>query len=254
MEKNTRIVQVIFGLPWLVFGVQHFMYAEFVAGLVPAYFPVRIFWALLTGTAMIAAGLSFIFNKKAPLAAALLGVMIAIFIFLIHIPTLAGEAATNINWTRALQDVSIAGSAFILAGILSKREGENNLLEKTAHVSRYLLAVLLIVFGIEEFLDLDFLTAKVAVYLPLRTLWVYLAGGAMIITGASILINKKARLSAMLSGILMLTFNLLHHGYLLATDPFNPRFWTAAMINLAITCGVFIVAASLTERTINKPD
>jgi putative oxidoreductase len=241
---NLRIVQTLFAIPWLVFGIQHFMYADFVANLVPGYFPARLFIAYFAGAAMIAAGISFIVSIKARLAATLLGVMLLIFIFLIHVPTLAGESPTLINLTRSFQDISLAAAAFILAGALSKGEVGNDFVNKIAKLSRYVFAIMLIVFAVQQFLDMDFLTAKVAPYLPLRTFLVYFTGAAMVITAASILTNKKPRLTAFTLGVLMLILNLLLYVYLLAGELRDPRIWTAAMINLAITCGAFIVANS----------
>ena len=126
LGKTIRILLVLFAVPWLVFGIQHFMYADFVATLVPAYFPARLFWAYFTGTAMVAAGISFIVNRMAWLAAALLGTMLVMFILLIHIPKLIGDSSVIQNWTRALQDIALASIAFMLAGNLSKTE--NNIL------------------------------------------------------------------------------------------------------------------------------
>lgn len=249
MGKITRIVQTIFALPWLVFGVQHFVYIDFVAGLVPAFFPVRWFWAYLTGTAMIAAGLSFIVNVKARLAAALLGTMLLAFILLIHIPKLAGDpaaAAAAISWTRAFQDLAITAIAFMLAGILTKREeGEPGVLKKIGGLSRYIFAALLIVFGIQEFFNLDFLTAKAPEYLPLRIFWVYLTGIAMIAAGASVFINRKARTATILLGAFLLILNLLRYAPLFLSGAYNAPLLTAAMLDLAVICGVFVLACAL---------
>lgn len=248
MKKIIRIVQIMFGVPWLIFGTQHFLYVDFVAQLVPAYFPARWFWAYLTGAAMITAGVSLIVNIKARLAAALLGVMLLMFVLLLHVPKIAGDPST-INWTRTLQDLAIASTAFMLAGALSKSKIENDVLDKIAKLSRYVFAILLIVFGVQQFLNLDFLTAKVAPYLPLRIFWVYLTGATMVITGASVLIIKKARLAAFALGTLMLILNLLMHVYLLASSLHTPLLWTAAMLDLAITCGVFILAATTPQES-----
>ncbi len=252
MKINNRLVQILFGIPWLVFGLQHFLYSDFVANLVPAYFPARLVWVYFTGAAMFASGLSFIFNVRARLAAALLDVMLLVFILLLHTRTLANDSSA-INWTRALQDAAIASAAFMLAGILSK--GENDFLSAVAKISRYIFAALLIVFGIQQFLNLDFLTTKVAAYLPLRIFWVYLTGALMIITGGCVLINKKARFAALTLGVLMIILNLLLHVYQLALAPHTPLLWTAAMLDLTITCGVFFLAeTSPAETFIESPE
>ncbi len=244
MGKIIRITQIVFAVPWLIFGIQHFQYVDFVANIVPPYFPARWFWAYLTGAAMITAGTGFIVNIKARLAAALLGVMLLSFVLLIHLPTIANDSSV-INWTRMLQDIALAAVAFMLARSVSQEKPENNFLENAGKLSRILFALLLIYFGASQFLNLDFLAAKVPAYLPLRLFWVYLTGTAMILTGASVLANKKTRSAAFLTGMLMLTINLLYHGYLLANDLFIPLYWTAAMLDLAITCGVFVLAGAL---------
>lgn len=249
--QNTivRILQTAFGVPWLVFGAQHFLFASFVAALVPAFFPARWFWAYATGAAMIAAAISLITGIKARLAAVLLGAMLLMFFLLIQVPKLAAGDWATVSWTRVLQDFAIASGAFVLAGFLPKGNTEADVTDKMARLSRYALAVLLIVFGIQQFLNLDFLTAKVAPFLPLRIFWVYLTGAAMIITGLCVLTNKKARLAAFALGGWMLILNLLLHAFLLVNAPRVPLLWTAAMLDLAITCGVFILAVASPPET-----
>ena len=252
MQKLVRIVSIVFGVPWLIFGAQHFMFADFVAKLVPAYFPVRHFWAYLTGAAMIAAGTSLIVNRKARLAASLLGLMLLMFVVLIHVPKLAGGGAlTAIDWTRALQDLAIASAAFMLAGLLAEQNHESGAPDKIVRASRYLFAILLIVFGMQQFLNFDFLTAKVALYLPWRMFWVYLTGASFVTAGASVLVNRKAQSAAFALGVLMLILNLLLHVYQLANSPQTPLLWTAAMLDLALTGAVFILAvASGKQKTV----
>lgn len=249
MNKFIRFVQALFGVPWLVFGIQHFMYADFVASLVPTYFPARLFFAYFTGAAMFVAGVSLIINIKSRLAATLLGVMLLMFVLLIHIPKLVGDPTVMMTWTRALQDVAIASAALMLAGALSKQEAENGMLRLAVRLGFYTFAVLLIVFGFHQFFNLDFLPAKVAPYLPLRVFWVYITGLAMAVTAVSIFTGTKTKMTALALGGWMLLLNLLLHIYLLANSPYNPIFWTGAMLELAITCGVLVLAAASAPAT-----
>lgn len=250
MNKFTRIVQAAFGVPWLVFGAQHFLYVDFVAGLVPAFLPARWFWVYLTGAAMIAGGVSLIVNVKARLAAALLGLMLLMFFLMIQVPKLIGGDSSSVNWTRVLQDFAIAAIGFMLAGILSKREGgEQDIFKKIGRFSSYIFAALLIIFGIQQFFNLDFLTAKVPGYFPLRIFWVYLTGIAMIITGASVFINKKARTAAIALATFLLILNLLRYAPLFLTGAYNALLLTAAMLDLTIICGVFFLAHALPQES-----
>src|SRR5689334_6233097 len=116
MRANILPIAIaLFGIPWIVFGIQHFMYAGFVRDLVPAYMPVRIFWVYLTGVAMIAAGTGFIIRRQAQLAAFLLSCMLLLFILMLHPLLVAKEPQVGVHWTRVMQDIAIMGAAFGLA-------------------------------------------------------------------------------------------------------------------------------------------
>ena len=69
----TKLGRILFAVPLLVFGVQHFLYARFIATLVPAWIPGRLFWAYFIGVAFVAAALSIATQTAARLSAILLG-------------------------------------------------------------------------------------------------------------------------------------------------------------------------------------
>jgi uncharacterized membrane protein len=83
-----RIARRIFGLCCLVYGVSHFVYADFTASMIPAWLPQRLSLAYATGVVHMAAGLGIallIFPRVAALCEAL---MMSAFVLLLHIPSL----------------------------------------------------------------------------------------------------------------------------------------------------------------------
>jgi len=108
----------LFAISLVIFGVQHFMYAKFVATLVPAWIPARLFWAYFVGAAFFATTLSLITRVMARLAATLLGIMFLIFVVTTHIPRVAAARSNGNEWTSAFVALAMAGSAFIIAGAL----------------------------------------------------------------------------------------------------------------------------------------
>lgn len=242
--KNNRILQVVFAIPWIAFGILHFLYADFVATLVPAFMPFKLFWTYFTGTAMIAAGISFLLNKFSSLAANLLGLMLTGFILLIHVPQLAIGFGDVNSWTRPLQDIALACACFIFANALSP----NGISGKIASVSRYVFAAAIIGFGVQQiFFETKFVTASIPGFFPARMFWFYLTAIVMFASAASIIINKKARLTTFILGILLLVINLSNYAFLLFADLSNAQVWTAAMVVWAVTVGVFILANSLSN-------
>lgn len=242
--NNNRIFQIVFAIPWIAFGILHFIYADFVATLVPAFMPFKLFWTYFTGTAMIAAGISFIVNRFSSIAANLLGLMLSGFILLIHVPKLAVNFGDINSWTRPLQDISLTCACFILANSLS----QNRFSENIAKISRYVFAFAIIGFGGQQIYDLDFLTAKIPNFFPARSFWVYLTSIAMFAAAVSIIINKKARPAVFILGIFLLVINLLNYVFLLFGNLSNAQIWTPAMVVWAVTIGVFILANSLSNK------
>jgi uncharacterized membrane protein YphA (DoxX/SURF4 family) len=177
--------------------------------------------------------------------------MLSIFILQIHTATLAADLHNSIHWTRALQDIMIAGAAFALASINGpdapagsrKFVVVGNIDLITA--ARYMYAFPLVFLGVQHFMGVDFVTAKIPGYLPVKVFWDYLMGILLIVAAISMLINKKTALSATVLGLVLLSFFLLLHVPLLVGNIKNGFNWTGSMLDLAIAAGAFLVADSL---------
>jgi hypothetical protein len=100
----------------VVFAVQHFMYARFVATLVPAWIPAHLFWAYFTGIAFVAAAVSIATKKMLVLGATLLGTMFFLWVVLLHIPRVAGAIRNGNEVTSLFVAVAMCGLSFVLAG------------------------------------------------------------------------------------------------------------------------------------------
>jgi uncharacterized membrane protein len=98
----------------LLGGIQHFVYADFVAKLVPAWIPGTRFWVYLTGVALIAGGVGILLPKTQRLAATMSGIMIFLWVVLLHVPRAIGmhSAAETAGIFEAL---ALSGVAFMLA-------------------------------------------------------------------------------------------------------------------------------------------
>jgi uncharacterized membrane protein len=106
-----------------VFGVDHFLYVDFVASLVPAWIPHHVFWAHFCGAALIAAGMGMILRIRARLASGLLGSMIFVWLLILHIPRAIADphGANGNEWTSVFEALSFSGIAFILSRTLPGR-------------------------------------------------------------------------------------------------------------------------------------
>jgi uncharacterized membrane protein YphA (DoxX/SURF4 family) len=110
----------LFAISLVVFGTQHFLYAKFVATLVPSWIPGHLFWAYFVGAAFVAAALSIAIQNYARLAATLLGLMFILWVFTLHFPRVAASPHDGNEWTSAFVALAMCGGSWVLAGT-SKR-------------------------------------------------------------------------------------------------------------------------------------
>jgi uncharacterized membrane protein len=112
--------RIIYALPMAVFGLFHFMNGSRMAGMIPSWLPGGVFWVYVTGAGLLAAAVSIIIQKKAGLATLLLGIMLVIFVLVLHLPgAMAGGDGAQLSTSMLLKDLALAGAAFYMSGNFS---------------------------------------------------------------------------------------------------------------------------------------
>ena len=100
-------------IPIGIFGLMHMASAEQMAGMVPAWLPLKVIIVYVTGLTLIAATVALIMNKKVKLAMTLLAVELLLFVVLIHVVAVVG--GNEMQMAMVLKDTSMAGAALYLA-------------------------------------------------------------------------------------------------------------------------------------------
>ena len=107
----------LFALTIISYSIDHFLYAKEAVGYVPSWIPNHIFWLYFTGAALFCSGIAILLNIKRRLAATLLGIMILIWVVILHIPyALSAPLASNEGEvTSAFLALAYCGTAFVIA-------------------------------------------------------------------------------------------------------------------------------------------
>ena len=249
MDKITTLGRLFIAIALVVFGVQHFMYAGFVAGLVPAWMPGRLFWAYFVGAAFFAAAAGILYQRSARPAATLLGVMFFLFVVLLHIPRIAAHPSDGNEWTSGFVALAMCGGAWVLArnSPLAGRETSAPFLK----LGRYFFAMAFVAFGIQHFVYARFAAGLGPPWFLGRPLWAYLTGAVFVAAGAAIFPGKTARLAATLLGTILFLFFLLFYVPRIAAQLHNPGPWTSGLEVLAL-CGSAMVLAKTVPRVESK--
>lgn len=122
MKTIGIIGRILYGLVFLVFGINHFTRTESLAQYVLGGWPLATVLVYITGIAMILAGISIVIKVQHVLASALLGILLFIFVFAIHIPGIinaADQQAMQQSITSLLKDTALGGAAWFMAGVFS---------------------------------------------------------------------------------------------------------------------------------------
>lgn len=126
-EKIAPFGILFFALVMASFGIGHFMYAGYLTQLVPERFPDHIFWVYFAGTALTGAGVFIILDIRTKAIATLLGIMIFLWVFLVHIPrAISHPFIDRGNEVSSVFDaLAFSGTAFLIA--LTAGEKKNDI-------------------------------------------------------------------------------------------------------------------------------
>jgi uncharacterized membrane protein len=262
-KSSGRLGELLLATPMLLAGSLHFLYGPGVAKIVPPWMPWRLFWAYFTGSALIAAGVSIAVRRQTRLAATLLGVMLFIFVLLIHFPSMIRSVFDNpddvkVLWSfngtggvnNALKDIGLAASALILgAAPLSANEKPR----KVAIVCALAFAVIMALYGAEHFLYTSYTPAipswsLVTFCIPWRMFWGYVSGVILLAAGISLLAKRNPGAALTCLGFVIVGFAI--GTYALRVKAHQGRIGelvnTAKDIGLA--GGAFILAGSMARK------
>jgi uncharacterized membrane protein len=200
LEKAHSLGRISIAVPMAVFGAEHLISARTIMNAVPAWMPGRLFWTYFVGIALIAAALSILCRVRIRLSATLLGVMLFLFVALIHVPNAIAAPQSRFTWTIVARDSSFGAGAILLAitcGVGSRTSIEN----RVAMAGLYLIAAVSMFFGIEHFLHPECVPAVplaklVPAWIPLARLWTIVTGVGLVAGAGAMLTRSGARQAA----------------------------------------------------------
>jgi uncharacterized membrane protein len=98
---------------FLLAGIQHILFVQFVETLIPPFIPFGRFWTYFAAGALLAGGFGLLTPPVRRLAAILTGWMVFSWVFLVHVPQVfrAGPLA----WQGVFEALGLSGVCFLLA-------------------------------------------------------------------------------------------------------------------------------------------
>lgn len=104
-------------------GIQHFIYIDFVALLIPTWFPGdAVFWSYFSAVALFAGALGMLYRRTAHLAALCTGIMVFAWVWIVHVPRIFVSTSDMI---AVFEAPAIAGIAFVIAGYRKEQAAQS---------------------------------------------------------------------------------------------------------------------------------
>jgi uncharacterized membrane protein YphA (DoxX/SURF4 family) len=229
LDKIVALTNLCFAIPLAVFGAEH-LSGGIPIDLVPPFMPWHLFWVYFVGFALIAASLSIATNIHVRWSGLLFGIMMFLFVAMIHFPGAVSSGA-RILWTIVVREMSFGGGGWVLAGIAMgglHGRGRNLIL-----VGRVLIAIAAIFFGVQHFLHPLVLPGvplikEMPMWIPVRAFVDYLTGAFLIVAGVCFLAGRKTRMAATYLGAWILLLVVVIYGPVLIGALADPS--TAAKV------------------------
>jgi uncharacterized membrane protein len=110
-----QILVRLFGVCLVIFGLSHFVYADFTAGMVPAWLPQRLAIAYLTGAIHAITGILLLIGVWTQLAASIEAAMMTSFVLLLHIPHVSADPHNRLELTMLGVATLLSSAAWLVA-------------------------------------------------------------------------------------------------------------------------------------------
>jgi putative oxidoreductase len=122
MKKLTTVGRILFALPFLVFGINHFLMLDYYVGMLTSFIPLGAYTIILTGILLIITSISIITKKFIIQSTIILASLLFLFIVTIHIPHLFDGSDRTVTLIALLKDVSLMGGSVMIAGMSMEKK------------------------------------------------------------------------------------------------------------------------------------
>ncbi len=183
-----------------------------------------IFWlAYLFGAIWIACAVGLLFNRTVRVAALTLAGLLFLCTVVLIVPKYAVTLGSMSMRTVVFEPLAIASLAWLLQG--------------RAAIANYLLALSLIVFGVDHFIGLEPIASLIPAWLPWHVFWVAFFGVGFIAAGIAIALDWLKRPAAIGIGLMFAIWVFTLHLPRVLGAPRDPDEWSSLLIAVALWGG-----------------
>ena len=250
-NKLPGIGGVVFSLAMVAVGVETLLYERHsyltaspdkIIPIIP-FLPQIPWLAYAFGAILAASGVALLFNRTVRPAAIVVGSLMFLGAVLFYAPEyVANWAAMSVPArTSIFEPIALAALAWLLPGAGAMPSW-------LVRASRYLLALSFIMFGLDHFLALVFLSTLIPNWIPWHVFWIVFFGAGFIAAGVSFALNTLLRYAAICTGLMFAIWVFTLHLPRVVRAPHNPDEWSSLLIAVALWGGSWALARAKLEQ------
>ena len=239
--------RIMLGSSMVAFGVLDLIHGKLVGGLppLPAWISTGQAPAYLMGVVLLALGALLLVGIQLRLTSIVLGSVFflgaCLHLLRFHDVLTNGNARTG-----ALEPFALCGALW--AGLAVMGHAQDSLDRSLSLLGRGLFAGSMLIFGVQHFLYLAFLTLLIPKWLLFPRFWVLFTGVTFVSAALAIGFRIADRLAGLLLAAMFFGWVCVLHAPRIAAHLTNSDEWCSGLVALAFTGGSLWIAASARSR------
>jgi uncharacterized membrane protein YphA (DoxX/SURF4 family) len=227
-----------FGIGAILLGVAGIWFHDFAMQWqpVPADFPLRMQFAIVTGLLLILGGGETLSGKWAHGGAALLAGIYGLWVLILHVPLILIKPADLGTWN------GVAEIVLMISGAIALYAGARGLRSRFATPVCVVTGLCALVFGATHIKYVQFTATMVPAWIPPNQIfWAYATGIVHVVAGLSLLSGIRSQLGATVLAVMMGVFVILVHIPRVVASPGEQLEWIMLGVALSLSGAAWLV-------------
>lgn len=249
VERLVPAARVAFAASLVALGALHVIFGERLARMMPVWpdaLPGRPVWAHALGALIAVVALAMLLRRRPRTAGVALSALLLVPVLTLQLPRALPSGELGNAWLNVVKWLAMASAPLVVAAHFP-REGPVRRRDRVISAGRaaapWLMGAFMVLSAVLHVRFAEFVSQLMQPWMPWRMFWTYFAAVALAAGGVGLVVPKTARLAAVMTSIMILSWFFLVHIPRMLVDPTGPVGWSEMAESLAFSAMALLLAA-----------